>query len=303
MDDVPLAMSPYDLSAFSTTRCATLTHSYHRHPLFQVPALAELARELMPLKLCRFPTGDMTQASAFNLRSDTDHGRSIDQLFERIDQAGSWIALYDVEVVPRYRDLLERVIDQVRAPVEAQEGRILLVTGFIFISAPPSVTPYHIDREHNFWLQLHGRKNITVWDRDDRTLLPAERIENFIVNRSLAGIRLQDGQQSRGKVFERGPGTGLFFPSTTPHATESTAGWVTPDDPLSISIGVNFYTATTRRHAQVHQLNRFARRFGIDPVPPGQSPLRDQFKAPLGRALVALRQRLRAGYIPPVGTL
>ncbi len=296
-------MSPDDVHAFSATQYATLTHTYHRHPLFQVPALADLARELMPLKLCRFPVGGMTQSSAFNLRSDSDDGRSIDQLFARIDQPGSWIALYDVEVVPRYRDLLARIIDHVRAPVEAQEGRILLVTGFIFISAPPSVTPYHIDRENNFWLQLHGRKNITVWNNADRTLLPVERVENFIVNRSLAGVTLQDEQMSRGTVFERGPGTGLYFPSTTPHATETTTGWVTPENPLSISIGINFYTAKTRRHAQVHQLNRFVRRFGINPVPPGNSPIRDRFKAPLGRALVIMRQRLRPDYEPPVGTL
>ena len=36
---------------------------------------------------------------------------------------------------------------------------------------------------------------------------------------------------------------------------------------MSISIGVNFYTNVTRRHARVHQLNRVLRKWGLDPTP------------------------------------
>ena len=91
------------------------------------------------------------------------------------------------------------------------------VGGFIFVSAPPSVTPFHIDRENNFWLQLRGRKSLTVWDRQDREVVPSEAVEKFILTGSLDDVKLADAMRSRGRVFDSGPGDGVFFPSTSPH--------------------------------------------------------------------------------------
>lgn len=296
-------MAPEDTSAYSTYRFAKLKHNYQEHPLFQVPELAQLARELMPLRLCRFAPPRMTQSSVFNLAAETEDGRTIDQVFEDITKPGSWIALYDVEAIPRYRELLAEMIQSVRELVAREQGAIVLVTGFIFISAPPSFTPFHIDRENNFWLQLRGRKKITVWSNTDRIVVPATAVENFIVNRSLAGVRLKDEFHSRGQLFDCGAGDGVYFPSTSPHMTESTTDWVKSDDGLAISIGVNFYTDATRRHARVYQLNHFARRLGFSPSAPGAMPFGDTVKAGLGRALVEVKRRLRGRYVPPPGTL
>jgi hypothetical protein len=52
-------------------------------------------------------------------------------------------ALYNVEAIPRYRALLEAIIDGVRATIEREQPGIFNVTGYIFISAPPSVTGRH----------------------------------------------------------------------------------------------------------------------------------------------------------------
>ena len=93
-----------------------------------------------------------------------------------MEEPGSWIALYNVEAVPRYAALLQEIIDGLRERVEREEPGIFAVTGFIFISAPPSVTPFHIDRENNFWLQLHGRKTLSVWDPNDREAVSAPHV-------------------------------------------------------------------------------------------------------------------------------
>src|SRR3546814_5877517 len=39
--------------------------------------------------------------------------------------------------------------------------------GWIFITSLNTVTPFHFDKEHNFILQIHGRKRIYVWDHRD----------------------------------------------------------------------------------------------------------------------------------------
>ena len=43
--------------------------------------------------------------------------------------------------------------------------------GFIFVSSPGSVTPYHIDPERNFLLQVRGNKTMHMFDGSDRSLL------------------------------------------------------------------------------------------------------------------------------------
>ncbi len=54
-----------DPAGFTTHKVGRLHHDYHRHPLFQLPELEALAKELMPLKQCRFVRPGLTQASAF----------------------------------------------------------------------------------------------------------------------------------------------------------------------------------------------------------------------------------------------
>ena len=116
---------------------------------------------------------------------------------------------------------------------------------------------------------------------------------------SLAQVKLKDESLSRSHEFNVGPGDGVYFPSTSPHMTRSTPEWVRAGDGVSISIGVVFYTDVTKRHANVHAWNRLLRRAGVAPRPPGESPLIDSVKYPLGRALMTAG-RLR-GFQPRAG--
>jgi hypothetical protein len=54
---------------------------------------------------------------------------------------------------------------------------------FIFVSSPGAVTPYHVDFEYNFLLQIRGDKNITVFDAFDRSLLSEVQRERFVSGR------------------------------------------------------------------------------------------------------------------------
>ena len=286
-----LAVWPEDPEGFSTHRIHRLHHDFDRHPLFQLDELANLARELMPLRQCRFVRPGMTQASAFHHESAHPDGRDIGEVFRRIEEPGSWIALYNVEAIPRYHALLRQILDGLREQVERDEPGIFQVTGFIFISAPPSVTPFHIDRENNFWLQLHGRKTLSVWDPSDREAVTAAHVEDFIVSHTLREVRLKDSSRPNSHDFDSGPGDGVYFPTTSPHMTRSTTDWVTPGDGVSVSIGVTFYTAHTVRTARVHQFNRVCRKYlRMQPTYPGLSPSLDRAKAPFGLAAAVSRQ-------------
>jgi Cupin superfamily protein len=291
---------PADPARFSIDRIGQLKHDFHEHPLLQLSALADLAKYLAPRNQCRFVRPGITQASSFEHDPRDPQGKSIDEVFERIHEPKSWVALYNIEAHPVYAALLEQIINTVRPNIEREQPGIFLVTGFIFLSAPPSVTPFHIDRENNFWLQLHGRKTMSVWDRTDRSVVGASAIEDFIVGQTLEGVRLKDEHRERSHDFETAPGDGIYFPSTSPHMTRSDPDWVKSDDGVSVSLGVTFFTSVTRRHAQVHHFNRFLRRtLKLSPAEPGSSVLRDSLKAPLGHVLGATRYKLFRKSEPP----
>ncbi|MDM0046090.1 hypothetical protein QTH91_16490 [Variovorax dokdonensis] len=215
-----------------------------------------------------------------------------------MEEPGSWLALYNVQTDARYAEALQRIVDDLRPVIEPEQPGIFLVTGFVFISAPPSVTPFHIDRENNFWLQLKGRKTMYVWDSEDREVIPARTVEDFIAGGGQEPFR--EAFIARGRAFDVGPGDGVYFPSTSPHMTRTDTSWVRPSDGISISLGVNFYTSVTRRTARVHQFNRLLRGMGTEPTYPGRSPLLDAIKAPMGHLLAAARYK-RLGTTPPPG--
>jgi hypothetical protein len=299
-----------DPASFSTHSVAALRHNFHEHPLFQLAEFFRLAKELVPFDQCRFTRPNISQASSFTHDSRHPDGRSIDEVFQRIEEPGSWVALYNIEVIPRYAELLASVVDTMRTYVEREQPGIFKVNGFAFISAPPSVTPFHIDRENNFWLQLHGRKTMNVWDHTDRAVVPADAVEDFIVGHSLRKVRFKEEYRARSHQFETKPGDAVYFPSTSPHMTSSDRSWTQPGDGVSVSIGVTFYTSVTRKMARVHQFNRLVRKAGMSPAFPGQSSTADAFKAPIGgmigmaraslsQSIAPLRRIKRAAKAPP----
>ena len=277
-----------------------IRHNFDQHPLMQLDELEKLANRLMPTKQCRFIKPGATFASGFHHDEKPDDGRDLRDVFSRIHEPKSWIALYNVETDPLYAGLLEEATGSVRHLVDRQQPGIFLKTGFIFISAPPSVTPFHIDREHNFWLQIRGRKTMNVWNPDDRHMVSQELVEWFIKYRSLENVILRDERDvSRSLELDCGPGDGVFFPSTSPHATRSDPSWTKPDDGVAISIGINFYTPETRKRAHLHALNHRLRQIGLKPSFPRAPGSNDGMKLPLARAVLAL-EKMR-GFEPPQG--
>lgn len=291
---------PKDEAGFRLDKISTIKHNYHEHSLMQMDSLKELAKRLIITDQCRFVEPDIKIDSPFNHKGKERDDFNIETVFQNIEKSGSWIALYNVQTDPLYKQFLWDVMEKAKDLVAHQE-KVFDVCGFIFISSPPSVTPFHIDRENNFWLQIHGRKTLSLWDRDDRAIVPAPVVEKFIMSGSLKDVVLKDEMMSRRFDFDCGPGDGVYFPSTTPHMTRTETSCVSKGDEVVVSIGIVFYTNVTRKAAYVYSLNSLLRKyFGLQPKSPRKSPWLDTLKYPFARLLVGLRRRFR-GYKPPPG--
>ena len=287
-----------DPATFSTRKLCRIRHNYHQHPLMQLSRLEELAKSLMATKQCRFIKPGITASSSFDHGDSSHDGRTIGEVFRHIEEKDSWVALYNIQTDPAYNRFLWDVMKSAGHLVDHQE-KVFDVRGFVFISAPPSVTPFHIDRENNFWMNIRGRKTISLWDHEDREVVRARDVENFIVYRSLDDVKLTENALAKSHDFDCGPGDGVYFPSTTPHMTRSDTSWARPGDGVAVSIGIDFYTDRTRRDAHVYMVNRVLRRLGLNPRAPHDSEWIDRLKYTVGRPLVAV-QRWR-GYNPPPG--
>lgn len=111
-----------DAAGFRTDRVQAIRHDLHRHPLLQLSALADLAKSLQASGQCRFIAPETRQVAPFEHLGADPAGRGIDEVFERIEQPGSWVALYNVETDPAYRALLEEITGSVRPLVDQQES-------------------------------------------------------------------------------------------------------------------------------------------------------------------------------------
>ena len=147
---------------------------------------------------------------------------------------------------------------------------MFLEQGFIFLSSPGSVTPYHMDPEHNFLLQIRGSKRIHMFDGRDRSMLSEEELEQFYRG-GHRNLTYPTNGNRRGWTFDLSPGFGLHFPVTAPH-------YVRNGEEVSVSFSITFRTPDLKRRRLVHIGNGFLRRRGIRPRPAGMHPRYDFLK-------------------------
>src|SRR6476659_4778764 len=120
-----------DPAKFSSTRISGIRHDFHKHPLLQLDALAVAAKELAPTKQCRYIQPGSKQDSAFHHTPADPDGRGVDEVFRRIEEPGSWIALYNVETLPRYAEMLKQITDCARQLIDREQPGMFKIGGFI----------------------------------------------------------------------------------------------------------------------------------------------------------------------------
>lgn len=239
------------------------------HPLFEMSRMRKLADFLRTNNYhVHYDVGNVGVGQRWD--AVPKGAMTFESALERIENAGAWIFLKQVEKDPEYGELLEQMMSE----VSEMSGRDIkremkLMEAIIFITSPNRVTSYHIDRECNFLLQVSGDKEISVFDREDRDVLPEVEIETFWSKDSNAA-KYREEYQDRAHVFQMQPGNGVHIPVNCPH-------WLKNGNNVSISFSVSYQFKDSRRK-YVYQSNYYLRRLGLDPVPPGRSTVRDAAK-------------------------
>jgi hypothetical protein len=258
--------------SFEPWKVQAVTHALADHPLLQIDALVELGKRQQARKLVRTHTADATAGTSFaDAPSLHPNKQDAAATLGDIAKAKAWMSLLNVQADPVYRALIDDVLDEVRPIVDRRDPGMCYRAGWIFVSSPNAVTPFHMDHEHNFILQIRGTKRLYTWDPFDRVVVSERGQELFHDAHSRDLVVWNEAYRERARVFELAPGLGGYMPSTTPHMVEN------GPEP-SVTISFTYYTDATRNRELLYRGNARLRRLGLDPSPVGTSPSRDKVK-------------------------
>jgi hypothetical protein len=258
-------------------------HRLSDHSAFSLRSLIELSKEL---------PADNVEYNAGNLPVSQDptktpqNGLSISETIDRIENCQSWLVLKNVEQSPTYRQLLEDCLEEMRPFVELASRGMTHKQGFIFISSPGSITPFHIDPENNFLLQIRGSKTVWMFGQEDREVLTESQIEEFFGGGAHRNLEFKEEFRKRGRKFELLPGEGLHFPVVAPHYVEN-------GPEVSVSFSITFQTEDSSDRQTLHRFNRQLRRWGWRPGDVGLNPIADARKLAVLRFFRSVKRMLK----------
>ena len=250
-----------------------LAHNLTHHPLLELESLASLAEQL-PLASIEYNRGDLP-IGVDGKPGPT--GLSIGETIRHIAKANSWAVLKNIEQAPAYADLLHALLDEIAQEITARTGRLLAPQGFIFISSPNAVTPYHFDPEHNILLQIRGTKVMTQFPAGDTRFVADETHEAYH-NAGPRELRWDDSFLPHGRAFELHPGEAMFVPVMAPHFVQNGPA-------PSVSLSITWRSAWSYRESDARLMNAILRERGFTPRAPGRWPQQNYAKAYAFRAL------------------
>jgi hypothetical protein len=254
-----------------------IQHQLRGHPSLELSNLIKLAQRL-PESSVEYYSGKVGLSQ--DGKTYPKNGLSIAETVRRIEECGSWIVLKNVQQDAEFAPILRAALDEVYAhfpktPKPSWARDIHRENAFIFISSPNSVTPFHVDDEHNFLMQIRGSKKVAHWDINDRVVISEEQMENQLEfwhdEQYQRYVPYEEAYEARATLFDLQAGNGLHFPFGVPH-------WVKNGPEVSVSFSITWRSLMSEQEAIVYYLNRRLRRLGINPTPPLRSAFRDSLK-------------------------
>lgn len=262
------------LAAIYPERPGLLDHGLRDHPLLTYEALESLALAMRPVDV-EYNRADLPVGIDPGDVPSNELG--ITETIRGIETNGSWMVLKFIEQHSDYRALLHETLAEIAPVVEPVTGEMLKLEGFIFLSSPGAMTPFHMDPEHNILLQLKGSKAMTVFPPDDEEMAPGEAHEAFHRggHRNLAW---RDDFAARGRSFELTPGKAIYVPVKAPHFVRNG-----PD--VSVSLSITWQSEWAFREQYARAMNAMLRRFGLTPAAPRRFPHQNHAKSLAWRAI------------------
>ena len=266
-----------DLASFAALYPETpglVAHGLVGHPLLELDALVALAARMRP-ETVEYNRADLPVGSAPD--AAIGNGLSIADTLHGIETNGSWMVLKFIEQDPAYRALLADTLAGLMPVVGPVTGPMLKPEGFIFVSSPHAVTPFHFDPEHNVLLQLRGTKVMTVFPATDEDVVAPGEHERFHAG-GHRNLPWREDMVKAGTSFTLSPGVALFVPVKAPH-------WVANGPGVSISLSVTWRSGWSFAEADARAFNALLRRRGLQPASPARYPARNLPKSLAWRAL------------------
>jgi hypothetical protein len=246
-------------------------HTLHQSGLFEIPRIVELAKRIIE-KNGNFCALNFRHGAIDTKFSAMPQSERLADTVSRLGENGTWIKLTRAQ---DYDPEYAQVLDVITAELESLSDFPLredmtFVAMTLLLSSPNIATPFHIDHESNFLFQIQGSKDVCLFPATDRELVPDQEVERYYSGNFEAALYRRE-MQDRGTVYRLAPGEVVHHPPLAPH-------WVKNGDNISVSISINYCTKSLERRARVYQANYFLRMMGLEPLPPGLSPLRDSLK-------------------------
>jgi len=230
-------------------RATKLGHGLAGHALLTLEALAGLA-ERMPADRVEYNLGKLPLG--VRPEDTPSNGLTLGETIRTIETNGSWAVLKNVERDADYGALLDRALAELAPIVERETGPMLHREAFIFLSSPGSVTPFHMDPEHNILLQIRGEKTMTVFPAGDEELVPAVQSEAFHAG-GHRNLDWRDAFRDRGMAVTLLPGDAIHVPVKAPHFVENGPA-------VSVSLSVTWRSDRSVAEGELHSLNGLLRR-------------------------------------------
>lgn len=259
---------PEALAAFRAAypdRHARLTHDLASHPLLARDALAALVTRLpetaMEYNLGTLPVG---------IRPEDTPANGLDALatVRTIESNHSWIVLKNVEQDPAYGALLDAALAELAPLVTPSTGPMEHREAFIFVTSPGSVTPFHMDPEHNILLQIEGSKVMNAFPASDPELVPPEQSEHFH-NGGHRNLVWEEAFRTKLDPVALEPGDAVLMPVKAPHFVQN-------GDAVSVSLSITWRSERSVAEGELHSFNRLLRRKGLPLVRVGERPERQR---------------------------
>ncbi|HTB67223.1 MAG TPA: hypothetical protein VK727_13420 [Steroidobacteraceae bacterium] len=267
-------------------------HRLTGHPLFELPSLVELSKRLPDNGENYWSNGKVAVNNSWS--AGTSVRQSIQDTIVNIEHNDSIVILKHTEQDPIYAPILQNVLATlIDLSGERMRSDVIVGEVLILISSPGRITPYHMDAEVNFLLQVTGDKWFHIFDHADRDLVTAQELEKFYaVSRNIAVYRAD--RQNDCEKYDLHAGYGVHLPVCAPH-------WVQNRDNVSVALSVNYELRSIGRLEKVHRFNRRLRGLGVDPSIPGNNVWGDRLKLTAERSIATVRSLIRPRVKPSYG--
>lgn len=284
-----LSFDREELARDFNARSFRFSHCLHHSPLFELSRLSRLADDLF----AKGGKRDVYNAAAgkgagdrFNVNGD--RSMTPGEAVNEIATSGSWVVMKRIEQDPEYRAIVDQCVAELASAVPAfGKPHIEKAEGFIFVTSPGGVTPYHIDPQWSFLAQIRGPKRYSIYDVKDPAVVSEAEIEAFHAG-DVNAAKYAPEKDAKASVYALKPGDAVNQPVYAPHVAKV-------GDDYSISLSIAIVSDVWSDLIPLRLANHRLRKAGLRPSPIGANPPLDAMKSFAWRAASRIGRDLGMG--------